>query len=61
MSLTLTPNRPANTEDLDEFSLDVRVVVAHSASVPGNCDTSDGCGTSCAGTNSACNSTLAVY
>ncbi|SES45447.1 FxLD family lantipeptide [Actinokineospora terrae] len=39
----------------DEFALDVRVVVAY-APVMGDCPTDDGCGNTCAGNDSACNS-----
>ncbi|MBE1579529.1 FxLD family lantipeptide [Amycolatopsis marina] len=41
--------------DDDEFALDVRVVVAY-APVMGDCPTDDGCGNTCAGNDSACNS-----
>lgn len=60
MTLTLSPNQ-TTVDPMDEFSLDVRVVVAHASTLPGNCDTSDGCGNTCAGSASSCNSSLAVY
>jgi FxLD family lantipeptide len=45
--------RPAADED--EFALDVRVVVAYGP-VMGDCPTDDGCGNTCAGDASSCNS-----
>jgi FxLD family lantipeptide len=39
----------------DEFVLDVRVVVAYGP-VMGDCPTDDGCGNTCAGNDSVCNS-----
>jgi len=39
----------------DEFALDLRVVVT-SGHVMGDCDTSDGCGNTCSGDDSSCNS-----
>jgi len=39
----------------DEFALDVRVVVAYGP-VMGDCPTDDGCGNTCAGNDSSCNS-----
>lgn len=39
----------------DEFALDVRVVVAYSPVIT-DCATDDGCGDTCAGDASACNS-----
>ncbi|GAB3449150.1 FxLD family lanthipeptide [Actinophytocola sediminis] len=41
--------------EIDEFALDVRVVVAYGP-VMGDCPTDDGCGNTCAGDASACNS-----
>lgn len=41
--------------DDDEFALDVRVVVAYSP-LRGDCPTDDGCGNTCAGSDSSCNS-----
>ncbi|MDT3444481.1 FxLD family lanthipeptide [Pseudofrankia sp. BMG5.37] len=45
--------RPAAEED--EFALDVRVVVAYGR-LKGDCPTDDGCGNTCAGADSSCNS-----
>lgn len=39
----------------DEFALDVRVVVAYGP-VMGDCPTDDGCGNTCSGADSSCNS-----
>ncbi|MFW6639919.1 FxLD family lanthipeptide [Nocardiopsis algeriensis] len=41
---------------LDDFALDVRVVVATHPVGKLMCNTGDGCGNTCAGTASACNS-----
>lgn len=41
--------------DEDEFALDVRVVVAYGPAM-GDCPTEDGCGQTCQGDASACNS-----
>ncbi|GAB3715766.1 FxLD family lanthipeptide [Nocardiopsis oceani] len=40
----------------DEFSLDVRVVVTSHPNGKLTCNTNDGCGNTCQGTASACNS-----
>lgn len=45
-----------DTDFDDEFSLDVRVVVAASPMRRGDCPTDDGCGTTCSTNNSACSS-----
>lgn len=50
---TALAERPSEVDD--EFALDVRVLVAH-APVMGDCPTDDGCGNTCAGNDSACNS-----
>jgi len=42
-------------EEDDEFALDVRVVVAYSPVIK-DCATDDGCGNTCDGDASACNS-----
>lgn len=42
----------------DEFDLDVRVLVAYAPAARGNCPTDDGCGNTCAGNDSTCNSTF---
>lgn len=50
-------DRPAVLDDEDDFApLDIKVVVA--AHFPGKftCPTSDGCGNTCAGADSSCNS-----
>lgn len=39
----------------DDFALDVRIVVAYGPAM-GDCPTDDGCGNTCAGDASACNS-----
>ncbi|WP_028648408.1 FxLD family lanthipeptide [Nocardiopsis sp. CNT312] len=46
--------RPAVSED--DFALDVRVVVATHPVGKLMCNTGDGCGNTCQGTASACNS-----
>ena len=48
---TLLLDRPAKDED--DFTLDVRVIVAYATASRGNCPTDDGCGSTCA---SACTS-----
>lgn len=50
---TAVAERPAAEED--EFALDVRVFVAYGP-VLGDCPTDDGCGNTCAGSDSSCNS-----
>ncbi|MEU9891095.1 FxLD family lanthipeptide [Sphaerisporangium sp. NPDC051017] len=40
----------------EEFELDVRVVVAFAAPSRADCPTDDGCGNTCAGSASSCNS-----
>lgn len=50
---TALAERPVVEED--EFALDMRVIVAHGV-VMGDCPTDDGCGQTCAGDASACNS-----
>ncbi|MYV98364.1 FxLD family lanthipeptide [Streptomyces sp. SID3343] len=40
----------------DEFTLDVRVVVTENIRRRGDCPTNDGCGNTCQGDASACNS-----
>ncbi|WUI03982.1 FxLD family lanthipeptide [Spirillospora sp. NBC_00431] len=42
----------------DEFDLDVRVLVACAPEACGNCPTDDGCGNTCAGNDSTCDSTF---
>jgi FxLD family lantipeptide len=44
--------------DDDEFDLDVRVLVAYAPAARGNCPTDDGCGNTCSGNDSSCNSTF---
>ena len=51
---TALAERPAAAGE-DEFALDVRVVVAYGP-VMGDCPTDDGCGNTCAGSDSSCNS-----
>ncbi|GLZ30901.1 hypothetical protein Lesp02_30900 [Lentzea sp. NBRC 105346] len=51
--VTALAERPV--ADDDEFTLDVRVVVAYGP-VMGDCPTDDGCGNTCVGNDSACNS-----
>jgi FxLD family lantipeptide len=48
---------PVAFED-DDFALDVRVVVAYAPPGRGDCDTSDGCGNTCATNDSSCTSQL---
>lgn len=50
---TALADRPDAEED--EFALDVRVVVAYGPAM-GDCPTDDGCGQTCQGDASACNS-----
>jgi FxLD family lantipeptide len=50
---TALAERP--TEVDDEFALDVRVVVGYGPTM-GDCSTDDGCGNTCAGNDSACDS-----
>lgn len=45
----------ADPPEQDEFALDVRLVVAYGPTL-GDCPTDDGCGNTCAGDASACNS-----
>ncbi|RFS81445.1 FxLD family lantipeptide [Actinomadura spongiicola] len=52
---TALAERPAEE---DEFDLDVRVLVAYAPAARGNCPTDDGCGDTCSGNASACNSTF---
>ena len=47
-------------EDDDDFTLDVRVVVAFSSASRGNCATDDGCGNTCATNDSSCNSSFSI-
>lgn len=42
----------------DEFDLDVRVLIAYAPAARGNCPTDDGCGNTCSGNDSTCNSTF---
>lgn len=49
-----------STEDDDDFTLDVRVVVAFSSASRGNCPTDDGCGNTCATNDSSCNSSFDI-
>lgn len=41
-----------------EFYLDVRVLVAYAPAARGDCPTDDGCGNTCSGNASSCNSTF---
>jgi len=50
---TALAERPV--EDDDEYALDVRVLVAYGP-IMGDCPTSDGCGNTCSGNDSSCNS-----
>lgn len=48
--------RPNGTDSDDEFALDVRVVVALAPVGLAFCATNDGCGNTCSGSDSSCNS-----
>ncbi|WP_322753060.1 FxLD family lanthipeptide [Frankia sp. Cas3] len=50
---TALAERPG--EEDDEFTLDVRVLVAYGP-IMGDCPTDDGCGNTCSGNDSSCNS-----
>lgn len=52
---TALAERPGAEED-DEFTLNVRVVVAAHPTGKLNCSTGDGCGSTCSTGASACNS-----
>lgn len=54
-STTALAERPA-TETDDEFTLDVRVVLAAHPSGKLQCSTDDGCGSTCSNGASACDS-----
>ena len=51
---TALAERPV-TED-DDFALDVRVLVTYASASRSDCPTDDGCGNTCAGSASSCNS-----
>lgn len=51
---TALAERPTTAVE-DEFALDVRVIVAYGP-VMGDCPTDDGCGNTCSGSDSSCNS-----
>jgi FxLD family lantipeptide len=53
---SLLIDRPATDED--DFALDVRVLVAYAPASRGDCPTNDGCGSTCATSASACNSSV---
>ncbi|MEO3861337.1 FxLD family lanthipeptide [Acrocarpospora sp. B8E8] len=53
---TALAERPAAGDD--EFALDVRVVVAYAPATHTPCPTDDGCGNTCSGNDSSCNSAL---
>jgi FxLD family lantipeptide len=58
---SLLLDRPASdASDADDFTLDVRVVVAYASASRGECPTDDGCGVTCATDASACNSSYSI-
>ncbi|GAA2046481.1 hypothetical protein GCM10009839_58550 [Catenulispora yoronensis] len=52
---TTTPETDNLADFEKEFDIDLRVVVTH-GHIMGDCDTSDGCGSTCSGSDSSCNS-----
>lgn len=51
---TAVAERPTGTDE--DFELDVRVVVAFAPASHADCPTDDGCGNTCGGNASSCNS-----
>lgn len=51
---TAVVERPLGADD--EFALDVRVVVVFAPAGKADCPTDDGCGNTCSGNASSCNS-----
>lgn len=56
---TALAERPTADMD-DDFTLDVRVIVSYAPASLGNCPTNDGCGNTCSGNDSSCNSDFAA-